>query len=177
MEQDIKKYKKWRILRNWLLKYTFHSAIIIAVLFNIFLFADALIPGIRISTLGKILLYIAAPLLYTIYHSFELIRRLEAEDIHIVKEGSVIQTEEENNSELEYGFPEEIMDENHKLKVSMAEFVRYCYKNKYYEDYTRAAWKPIHNKILNNQGKPISAKQLAQSYQDEVSKGHITPRN
>lgn len=73
------------------------------------------------------------------------------------------------------GFPTEIMDENNRLIISMAAFVRYCVKNGKFEPYTIEAWRPIEGKVFNDKDRPLSAKQLAQSYQDQLMKGTITP--
>lgn len=73
------------------------------------------------------------------------------------------------------GFPLEIMDASNHLAVSMAAFVRHCVENGLYDPYTIEAWRPIDGLILNGKGNPISAKQLAQSYQDQLMKGTILP--
>ena len=83
------------------------------------------------------------------------------------------ETEQPVLSELDHSFPDEIMDNNHQLRVSMSAFVRYCVKQGYYFPYTIKAWEPVGDRIVSQKGKRISAKQLAQSYQDLLSKGTL----
>lgn len=80
-----------------------------------------------------------------------------------------------NLQESKLGFPMEIMDSSNRLVVSMAAFVRHCVENGLYDPYTIEAWRPIDGLVYNAKGKPISAKQLAQSYQDQLMKGTIIP--
>lgn len=75
--------------------------------------------------------------------------------------------------QLEHNFPAEILNGEMQLVCSMSAFVRYCVSKEYYYPYTKKAWAPIDGLIRDTKDKPITAKQLAQSYQDMMSKGTL----
>lgn len=77
--------------------------------------------------------------------------------------------------DLGYHFPPEVLTEDRRFAKSMAAFVRYCEKNGMFYPFTKEAWRPIHNKVFDGKGNPVTADQLAQSYQDQISKGSIVP--
>ncbi len=59
-----------------------------------------------------------------------------------------------------------IIDDNGRLNVSMADFVRFCRDNKYFGNLQLNDWKPIDSLLMNKKGKIIKASDLKQSYQD-----------
>ena len=73
----------------------------------------------------------------------------------------------------QYNFSADIVDKDGHLLVSTASFVRYCVQRRKFYPYTRGAWSPIDCALLNQKGIPITSKQLAQSYQDMMSKGTL----
>ncbi len=90
------------------------------------------------------------------------------------KKGSeTIPVETSSTVHADFNFPSEIVDDNAHLKVSMACFVRHCVKNNLFEPYTKQAWSPVDGMLYDKNNRPISAKQLAQSYQDQMTKGTL----
>ncbi len=76
--------------------------------------------------------------------------------------------------ELVHANKASIIDDNGRLKVSMADFVRFCRDNKYFGNLQLNDWKPIDQILTNKKGKPIKADDLKQSYQD-IQKTEIYP--
>ena len=67
---------------------------------------------------------------------------------------------------LEHALKEGLIDENNQLLGPRADFVRFCIANKYFHPYGREDWKPIDNLLKGPGGKPVTAEQLAQTFQD-----------
>lgn len=80
-------------------------------------------------------------------------------------------------ADLGHDFPTTVLTQERRVAKSMADFVRYCDKEDLYLPFTKQAWRPLENNIFNKQGKPITAAQLAQCYQDQLAKGLIMPRS
>ena len=67
---------------------------------------------------------------------------------------------------LEHALKEGLIDENNQLQGPRSDFVRFCIANKYSHPYGREDWKPIDNLLKGPGGKPVTAEQLAQTFQD-----------
>ena len=67
---------------------------------------------------------------------------------------------------LDHARKEGFIDENNQLQGSRSEFVRFCIANKYFHPYGREDWKSIDNLLKGPGGKPVTAEQLAQTFQD-----------
>ena len=67
---------------------------------------------------------------------------------------------------LEHALKEGLIDENNQLQGPRSEFVRFCIANKYFHPYGREDWKSIDNVLKGPGGKPVTAGQLAQTFQD-----------
>ncbi len=128
------------------------------------------------------LILITFSVLIIILRSFDLINTLEEIDRQQSESRTERQIDYRQQTESEkidssrlseYNFPPEIVDKKSHLKVSMACFVRYCVKNELFKPYTKQGWTPIDGLIYSKTSKLISAKQLAQSYQDLLTKGTL----
>lgn len=67
---------------------------------------------------------------------------------------------------LDHAKQEGLIDENNQLQGPRSDFVRFCIANKYFHPYGREDWKSIDNLLKGSGGKPVTAEQLAQTFQD-----------
>lgn len=69
------------------------------------------------------------------------------------------------------------IDKEGNLRVSCADFIRYCESHRYFSPYGRKDFDRIDSVLKDKNGIPISSHQLAQSYCDinRTRKGHGTP--
>lgn len=67
---------------------------------------------------------------------------------------------------LDHARKEGLIDENNQLQGPRSDFVRFCIANKYFHPYGREDWKSIDNLLKGPGGKPVTAEQLAQTFQD-----------
>lgn len=79
-------------------------------------------------------------------------------------------------------FPEEIKQaiedgnvrEDGTIIGHRSDFVLYCHKKGYFSPRNQeAGWQPIHNMLKDSKGRPISAKQYRQTYQDLGRDGRV----
>ena len=75
---------------------------------------------------------------------------------------------------LDHARKEKLIDEDNKLSVPRTEFVRFCVKNGYFAPHRKENWKTIDAVLKDWQtGKPITASQLTQSFQDLQARGQL----
>lgn len=110
---------------------------------------------------------------WNIEYSYSLYNSHRSGSMHL--DNSSLQCSDVSRFDLGHDFPTTVLTEDRRFAKSMAAFVRYCVKNGMFHPFTKEAWRPINNKVLDRKGKPVTANQLAQSYQDQVSKGLISP--
>ena len=187
MPADYLKYAKIRAALHWAFESLMVCMLACGAMMLVIQAVDQFVPGIVIPDRRKPLTYILIVIWVLLFRSFRLVSLLESIDSRrnsgaevSADEGSASPSDSNamqkaGPSRVAYNLslPSEICDETGRLQVSMAEFVRYCVKGSMYEPYTNKAWKPIDGMLLNKEGKPISSKQLAQSYQDLLSKGTV----
>lgn len=68
---------------------------------------------------------------------------------------------------------EAIFDDNLQLKVTMADFVKFCHKKQIFKTYRIEDWRLIDRVFHDKKGDLISAEQLSQSYRDLQQKGKL----
>ncbi len=75
---------------------------------------------------------------------------------------------------LEQARKEGLIDEDNRLQVPRSDFVRFCVKNDYFRPHRKENWKAI-DKVLKDQrtGDPVTAAQLAQTFQDLQARGGV----
>lgn len=59
------------------------------------------------------------------------------------------------------------------LRCTITDFVKYCVEKHFFEPYNIAQWRQIDCCLKDSKEKIITAKQLAQCYQDLQSKGKV----
>lgn len=151
-----------------------------SLFFLLFVYDFSPLKSNPVPELDQFILPIMMACVTTFYTIRVIIFRLSKLDEQLVSKVTALKQSIEKNVPIEkaispLGFPPEIMDGDNHLVVSMAAFVRHCVENGLYDPYTIEAWRPIDGLVYNAKGKPISAKQLAQSYQDQLMKGTIMP--
>lgn len=151
-----------------------------SIFFLLFVYDFSPMKSNPVPELDQFILPIMMACVTTFYTIRVIVYRLSKLDEQFVSKVAALKLSIGKNAPIEkvispLGFPPEIMDGDNHLAVSMAAFVRHCVENGLYVPYTIEAWRPIDGLVLNGKGRPISAKQLAQSYQDQLMKGTITP--
>jgi hypothetical protein len=111
---------------------------------------------------------------WNIEYSYSLYNCHRSKSIHLDNNSS-LQCSDVLRFDLGHDFPTTVLADDRRFAKSMAAFVRYCVENGLFYPFTKEAWRPINSKVFDKKGKPVTAEQLAQSYQDQVSKGLISP--
>lgn len=151
-----------------------------SLFFLLFVYDFSPLKSNPVPKLDQFILPIMMACVIVFYTIKVIVFRLSKLDKQLVSKIEHLKQSDEDSAPSEMpvsslGFPPEIMDSNNRLTISMAAFVRHCVENGLYDPYTIEAWRPIDGMILNGKGKSISAKQLAQSYQDQLMKGTLVP--
>lgn len=153
-------------------------AVLASMFFFLFMYDFSLFKDNQLRLIDQILILIMIASAVTLFHIRAASQRIECLEKKLFsepkkEENKTSPVECYHNPLLVYNFPPEIVDEKSHLKVSMAYFVRYCVQNKLFEPYTKQAWAPIDGFLYSKTNSPITAKQLAQSYQDQLTKGNL----
>lgn len=153
-------------------------AALTSMFFFLFVYDFSLFKNNRPPLLDQILFPIMIGGVVTLFNVKAASLRIESLEKKLFsrpeKKGSeTIPVETSSTVLADFNFPSEIVDDNAHLKVSMACFVRHCVENNLFEPYTKRAWSPVDGMLYDKNNHPISAKQLAQSFQDQLTKGSL----
>ena len=95
-----------------------------------------------------------------------LIEKLRKIDLGETESGASEKKEKPVLKQLSHAREKGLIDENNCLLKPRSDFVRFCIDYMYFYPYKRSDWRKLENILKDSEGNPISAAQLAQTFQD-----------
>lgn len=173
MPHDDKHYQK--LQRTF--KFVFDALWLVAVVLIVGLLLIWIydkIGGTFLPRPWKIVFLIIFAILAALTRVPEYIHDLRKIDLGELVPSQEVPKERPYAAQLAHAHEEGLIDEDNRLQVPRSDFVRFCVKNDYFRPHRKENWKAI-DKVLKDQrtGEPVTAAQLAQTFQDLQARGGV----
>lgn len=166
MEHDDKYYRRLAVLTRFAFTSVMLVAIVVIMGLAIIQTMDQALTNLTYSHSRRIFMVVIFSVLAVLSRVPKLLSELRKIDLETPKKKPETPSPKPYAKQLAHARKKGLIDENNRLLKPRSEFVRFCIDYMYFYPYKRSDWRKLENILKDSEGKPISAAQLAQTFQD-----------